>query len=398
MTEGMTTPRAVESRNMRIVGHDDLAGTGDCMHVNVVGGHAFIGHQGYTSVGTSIVDVSDPSSPRLLTQIPRPAGTHTHKVQVVGDVMIVNHERNRFEAEPTTSWSAGLAVYDISRPAEPRQIGFFATPGTGVHRMTYWEDPYAYVSGTDEGYIGRFLRILDMSDPSEPREAGRWWFPGQHAAGGEQPTWTPGSREPGSRSDVKEVMLHHALPAGDRLYAGYWDAGLVVLDVSDKERPEMVSHLDLGPSSGNTHTAFPVPGRDLLVVTDEQLTRFIGTQRHVRLVDISDETSPQVVATLPVPPGDFHERGIRFGPHNVHEMRPGSLIDSNTIYLTYFAGGLRAYDIRDPAQPVEIAHIVPEAPPGRETIQLNDVTATEDGLIYVTDRHRGGLYVVEHTR
>jgi hypothetical protein len=377
-----------EARNMTLVGHDDLAGTGDCMHVNVVGGHAFVGHQGYSPVGTSIVDVADPEHPRLVAQIPRPPGTHTHKVQVVGDLMLVNHERNRFEPSPPRSWSAGMAIWDVARPERPTQIGFFETPGTGVHRMTWWEGPHAYVSGTDEGYRGRFLRVVDLSDPTRPREVGRWWFPGQHSAGGETPAW----------DGERDVMLHHALPAGDRLYCGWWDAGLVILDVGDPEKPVLVSHLDLGADSGNTHTAFPLPGRAVVVVTDEQLTRFIGTQRHVRVVDVADDTAPRVLARFPVPPGDHHGRGIRFGPHNVHEMRPGSLIDPDLVYLTYFAGGLRAYDLSDPAAPVEVAHIVPDPPPGREAIQLNDVTATPDGLIYVTDRHRGGLYIVRHDR
>lgn len=392
MTERATAePPVVTADHMTLIGREELAGRGDCMHVNVVGGHAYVGHQGYTDAGTSVVDVSDPEHPRLVAQLPRPPGTHSHKVQVTGDIMLVNHERNRFESSPPRSWSAGLAVYDVSSPRRPRQIGFFPTPGTGVHRMAYWEPPYAFVSATDEGWTGRFLRILDLSAPDRPREVGRWWLPGQRD--GEEPSWRVRDGD-----HVLEVGLHHALPRGDRLYAGWWDAGMVILDIADPARPRLVSRLELGPGSRNTHTAFPVPGREIVVVTDEQLTRYIGTQRHVRVVDVSDETAPRVVSRFPVPPGDFHERGIRFGPHNVHEMRPGSLIDPDTIYLTYFAGGLRAYDIADPAAPREIAHLVPGAPPGRPTIQCNDVTADADGLVYVTDRHTGGLYVIRHDR
>lgn len=379
---------------MRLVGHHELGGLGDCMHVNVVNGYAYVGHQGHTRNGTSILDVSDPENPRLVSQILRPPGTHAHKVQVVGDILLVNHERNRFEDTPPQTWSAGVAIYDVSRPEDPRQVGFFPCPGTGVHRMTYWEQPYAFVSGSDEGYRGRILRIVDLSDPTSPTEVGRWWMPGQHVAAGESPSW-----HDGGQADY-EVGLHHALPRGDRLYAGWWDAGMVLLDISDLERPQLVSHLDFGAGSRNTHTALPVPGRDIVVVTDEQLTRFIGTQRHVRVVDISDETAPRVVAQLPVPAEAqrFHERGIRFGPHNLHEPRPGSLADPDIVYLTYFAGGLRAYDVSDPSDPQEVAHIVPEAPSGFDAIYLNDLTATADGLIYVTDRRAGGLYIVEHER
>ncbi|MGH8953128.1 MAG: LVIVD repeat-containing protein [Acidimicrobiia bacterium] len=390
----MTGPLVEDARNMSVIGHIDLDGKGDGMHVNVVDGVAYMGHMGYNDLGTSIIDVSDPTRPRLISQIARPEGTHSHKVQVVGSTLLVNHERNRFEAAPPADWSAGMAVYDVSDPASPQQIGFYPTPGTGVHRMTWWEGNLAYLAGTDDGYDGRFLQIVDLTEPAQPVEVGRWWYPGQHLAGGETPDWIPAA-EPGPGDEGRQFALHHALPYGDRAYAGYWDAGLVILDISDAAEPKLVGRLQLGPESRNTHTAFRPPGRDILLVTDEQLTRWIGVQRHVWVVDISDDTNPQVISRLPVPDGARHDEGVRWGPHNLHEMRPGSFTDPNLVYLTYFGGGLRAYDISDAHNPVEVAHLVPPAPAGRDSIQFNDVTATEDGLVYVTDRHGDGLYVVD---
>lgn len=390
----MTGPVVEDALNMSVVGHIDLDGKGDGMHVNVVDGVAYMGHMGYNDLGTSIIDVSDPTRPRLISQIARPEGTHSHKVQVVGGTLLVNHERNRFEAEPPSNWSAGMAVYDVSDPATPEQIGFYPTPGTGVHRMTWWEGNLAFVAGTDEGYDGRFLQIVDLTDPAQPVEVGRWWYPGQHRADGETPDWVPVA-EPGPGDEGRQYALHHALPYGDRAYAGYWDAGLVILDISDEAEPKMVSRLEFGPESRNTHTAFRPPGRDILLVTDEQLTRWIGVQRHVWIVDISDDTNPKVISRLPVPDGARHDEGVRWGPHNLHEMRPGSFTDPNLVYLTYFGGGLRAYDISDAHNPIEVAHLVPAAPAGRDSIQFNDVTATEDGLVYVTDRHGDGLYIVD---
>jgi hypothetical protein len=114
-------------------------------------------------------------------------------------------------------------------------------------------------------------------------------------------------------------------------------------------------------------------------------------------VDISDPTTPRVISDLPIPEGDFCTRGGRFGPHNVHEPKPGSLIDGDTIYLTYFNGGLRVLDVSDAAHPAEIAWYVPDPPPGQSSCQLNDVTVSEDGLIWVTDRLNGGLHILELT-
>lgn len=383
-----------DAEKMSVVGHIDLGGKGDLMHVNVVDGVAYAGHMGYTDLGTSIIDVSDPSRPRVITQIERPLGTHTHKVQVRDGLLLVNHEKNRFEAEPPRAWSAGMAIYDVSDPASPERIGFYPVTGTGIHRMTWWEGRHAYVSAAEDGYSGRILEVVDLSDPTAPTETGRWWFPGQHLAGGETPEWEH-VEDAGPGDEGRHYNLHHALPYGDRAYAGYWDGGLVILEVSDPSQPKFVSHLEFGPESRNTHTALRPPGRDILVVTDEQITRWIGIQRHVWVVDISDETKPSVISRFPVPQGARHDERIRWGPHNLHENRPGSLQNPDLIYLTYFAGGLRAYDISDAANPVEIAHLVPPAPSGRDSIQFNDVFAAEDGLVYVTDRHGDGLYIVD---
>ena len=383
---------------MRLVGQTNLNDHGDCMHVNVQDGFAYVGHMGQSRVGTSVVDVSDPRNPRVVAQLETPPGTHSHKVQVVGDVLLVNYERNAAFEPQAPSWQGGLKVFDISKPAQPREIAFLKMPGKGVHRMTYWEPPLAYMSGSDEGFIDQFLVIVDLSEPTRPCEVGRWWFPGQHTAGGETPGWTP-TQSHGGAPGAKRYALHHPLIRGDRAYCGYWDAGLVILDISEKRAPKLVSQLEFGADvSTATHTALPVPGRDVLVVTDEQLANDCsGRQTRVRVVDIADETQPRVLSEFPAPEGDFCSRGGRFGPHNVHEMRPGSRVNSNEIYVTWFNAGLRVVDISDATRPHEVAYFVPDAPPGRSSIQFNDLVVAADGLVYVTDRFAGGLYIVERT-
>lgn len=374
------------SWNVTAVGHTDLNGHGDCMHVNVQGNYAYVAHMGDDRVGTSVVDVSDPTRPTVVTQLETPAGTHSHKVQVVGDVLVVNHERN--PAEPNaTEWSAGLKFFDISDPHRPKEIGFFPTPGKGVHRMTYLEPPYVYLCGSDTGYSDQFLIIIDARDPSRPVEVGRWWFPGMRTGSGEVPSW-PSQRR---------YAHHHANIRGDRAYATWWDAGLVILDIADRSAPRLVSHLEFDPTqSGATHSALPLPGRDILVVTDEAVDdgRAGIFPKRVRVVDISDETKPVVLSTFPIPDGDFADRGGRFGPHNVHEMRPGSYRSAHRVHLTYFNAGLRIIDVTDPEAPVETGFYVPRPAPGNASIQLNDLTVTEDGLIFVTDRAGGGLYIL----
>src|ERR1700748_1086040 len=88
--------------HIRRLGQTSLGGHGDCMSVNVIGDIAYVGHMGGDRVGTSVVDVSDPAAPRVVTQLLTPPGTRSHKVQAVGDILLVNRERNPFERHATT--------------------------------------------------------------------------------------------------------------------------------------------------------------------------------------------------------------------------------------------------------------------------------------------------------
>jgi hypothetical protein len=96
-----------------------------------------------------------------------------------------------------------------------------------------------------------------------------------------------------------------------------------------------------------------------------------------------------------VPEGDFCERGLRFGAHCLHENRPGSYRSQEIVFVTYFNAGLRVYALSDPDRPVEIAHWIPECPPGQKAAQINDVFVAEDHTVYVTDRVNGGVYILE---
>jgi hypothetical protein len=80
----------------------------------------------------------------------------------------------------------------------------------------------------------------------------------------------------------------------------------------------------------------------------------------------------------------------------VHENRRGSFHSEALIFSTWYNAGLRITDISDPDRPEEVGHFVPPPPPGQQAPQLNDVFVDTDGLIYVTDRITGGLYIVEY--
>ena len=315
-----------EAWNIRRIGHSDLNGHGDGMQLMTSGQFIYVGHV-KGNIGTSIVDFSNPAELRVVNQLPCPANTHKPKVQISGDLLLVN-----FEQFPSTAGSAsrvGFQILDISDRLNPLEIGFFETGGRGVHRIWYSGGETVYISVRVEGYNERILMLVDISEPNIPKEISRWWFPGMWVAGNEKTDWPVNGQS---------IGVHHAIVHNDRAYAGFWGGGMLILDISDPSKPGLITHTKWKPGEGgSTHTAMPLPKRNLLVVTDESTADDCKEEpRRVRLFDISDEKKPRLVSMFPEPRGNFCERGGRFGPHNVHENRPGAYCSDRFIYVTYF--------------------------------------------------------------
>lgn len=338
----------------------------------------YVGHQRPTS-GTTIVDVSDPSAPRHLATIDVPEGWHSHKVRVSGDIMIVNHEK--FGKSAANDIGGGLAIYDVSKPADPKLITKWLTVGGGVHRFDF-DGRYAFISPTAEGYVGNIVMILDLIDPAKPVEVGRWWIPGQWVGGGEQYPW----------DNWVPPRCHHPLRYGDRLYVSYWHHGLFILDISDMSKPKLVSHVNTSPSFPHpTHTCLRMPqklrGRDIMVVADEDVAKlWPSAPAFAWIYDITNEQSPVSIATWQVPGLDVDgsPQPPMTGCHQPSERFIGSVIP-----FAWFAQGLRLVDVGDPFNPKEVGHYLPEARGGADRASSNDVTVDSRGLIYLVDRVQG---------
>ncbi len=420
------------AHNVRRLSHLDLPGAGQ---VFIAGSHAFIGHiANRQSAGTTILDVADPRKPRIVSQVTLDdPESHSHKVRAIGDIMIVNHERNQtpigrkaeqlpplrarlresLGREPTQAELAqklgiaasdiplveaaermpyeqgGFRVYDISDKSKPRLLTHHRTGGVGVHRF-HMDANYAYISTEMAGYVGAILVIYDLRNPVKPEEVSRWWLPGQHLAGGEKPDWV------GRRN-----RLHHALRFGDELWAACWQAGVRVIDASDIRRPRTVGEYNYHPPFPEpSHTFMPVPftidGRRIALAIDEEDQAHTAEEMERRrgrphgclwVFDVTDLAKIRPLAIYQASEVDSPwSRAVpgRFGGHQFQEHMQDTL-----VCCAWFAGGLRVVDIADPLSPREVGSFIPEPAPGKPSPQTNDVDVDARGLIYIVDRHAG---------
>jgi len=325
--------------------------------------------------------------------------THTHYVASgPGNLLAVNQERYRLDNTRQVSYR-GVKFYDVSDPAHPKFLSYWEAPTSppnpttgvypdmrGTHHFNF-DGRYLYLGTEYRGFIGMILVILDLDDPVHPREVSHWWVPGQKTPEEDavrdwvQHDWNePVVRRPDGKY-LKHVAMHYATPYGNVVYLSYRQAGLIVLDVSDKSKPRQVSRMDYvvpgaepdapdanacRASAGgqpaacaNAHSAKLVPGRpNLLVMSDEYFRCPFG---HMRIVDVTDPTRPKLLSHFLLPETTACDPAhpaqaldaARF-PRRGPSTHIGNAWNSDLYMMAWYGAGLRAIDIRDPTHPKEV--------------------------------------------
>jgi hypothetical protein len=356
------------AQGIKHLSYSDIGGRPDSVQVMVSNKHVYVGHM--FSDGVTILDAADPRNLKPVGFFTAGQFTRTHHLQTSDNLMLLANGANivamqsydtmrgYFEnalADSITNrkkFRSGLSIHDISKPAEMREIAFLEMPGFGINRLWWPGGRYAYISAHFDGFTDHILCIVDLQNITKPEIVSRWWLPGMNRAAGEQPTMPKGKR----------AALHHMLTAGNYGYAAWRDGGLTIHDISDASNPKLVSKINWSPPfPGGTHTPLPTPReRDFCT---------IGT----------------------------------FGPHNLHENRPGSFQSEEIIFATYNTAGVRVFDIKDAFAPKEVAYWVPPVPKKlvdpRPNISLAaktcDAYVTPEGLMYVSDWN-AGMHVLQY--
>ncbi len=349
------------------------------------------------NVGVNVLDMSDPANPTFSTSLKTPAMDSPHESLVIAqDAGIL-----AAVAGNPLFYPGVVDVYDISEDCLNPSLLASSPVGRLGHESGISPDGKTFYSASPGTPT---LTAVDLSTPSLPVPI---WY-GDYTSHGL------------SISDD-----------GNRAYLSSGNGnGVLILDVSEiqarKENPQVTEIASITwPNQSIPQNAIPFTrnGVPYLLEIDEYSTNNPGTESSVashgefvgagRIIDISDETNPTIVSDLRL---EVHEPENRAeiaddpGASNItggyagHYCDIPTKVDPDIAACSMILSGLRIFDIRDPANPREVAYfnapvqprIITQPAPASNWAMSKPAFAPERKEIWYTDGY-SGFYVVRVT-
>src|SRR5215472_12109856 len=341
---------ADQPATLQEVGHDDLSARGLNSALALADRCAYVGSRGQGSI--AIVDVSDPAHPHTAGSLPGRASTTTRELRAVPApklLVVLSYSLGRGGVNRLDLYHWGD---DCERLAS---VGTYDFGGQAPHEFFLWRDAggartLAFTTMFSSGRPD--LQVVDVSNPASPRLAGTWSSP---------------------------IGVLHSISLGAdgrRAYLSLWTGGLLVADVSQfttgQSNPQLSLLTPVGSRlpplpGGNVHSAVQVPGKDVLILTDERYPPACP-YGPARLVDVSDPARPRAVGLLSSPEND--PATCRNSPVGTYTSHNPTLAGQLAL-ISWYSSGLQAFDVSDPAQPQRLAEFRPSASePGQRDPQL----------------------------
>lgn len=297
--------------------------------------------------GFAVVDVGDPTAPTVVAErrgLLEDLGDGLLRtvldVAVDGDRLLVAGP-----GQPGVPGPKGVAVFDVSDPAAPVRDGVYETDHY-VHNC-FLDGDVAYV--TNGARSGR-VHTVDVAG-DEPVKLADWGPVDHDPALADLP---PGS-----------LSVHDVYVDDGRAYLPSWDAGTYVLDVSDPANPayvtdvgdyddEELAALERGAvfvPPGNHHYARSSDDGSLLAVGREAWAyEGRGGPGGITLYDTTGGGTPTELATIAPERArtETYNEGTWTTSHNFDLV-------GDRLYTSWYQGGVKLYDVGDPASPEELA-------------------------------------------
>jgi len=392
--------------------------------------------------GVKIIDAADAASPRLVATAAGYPNTSAEDMEVLsvqtpaftGDLLAVGLQDCGLEGQ--APGRTGVDLWNVTDPRRPAHLGFFDTGAGGTHEVSLTKQVRAsgqrvfalatvpFSELASGGTVGDF-QLVEVTDPRHPVRTDDWGagkdggLPFGIAGSGLPAPFDctpPAGQQPLCRGHFGAVFGHSASPSADGMtaYVAYWDAGAVIVDISNPAAIRMVGRTrDPAGSEGDTHSAMPNAAGTVLVTTDEDFSpgELVAagepkergdTWGFARLWGIANPTSPQHLSDFATPHSLTNSTSGFYSAHNPQ-------IRGTTLYLSWYSDGLRIVDISNPSQPREVAFYRPKptldptgvfasfGPAARHPIPFVWGAYPLGNRIYLSDINFG-LYIVTRTK
>ncbi|MCL1587574.1 MAG: hypothetical protein M3092_04075 [Actinomycetia bacterium] len=304
-------PSAKITKNLDLRGRGIRNDAGSTTDVWALGGYAYTGTfsspcGGEPGAGVWVWDVSNKNKTDFVGIIESPAGSRANDVKAAsmnsGDVLV--HSNESCGGGP-----GGFEIYNVDDPANPVALASVQTDDVnvllredlgftdfGVHNLfLFTQGGNDYVGAVVESEFGNF-QIFDITDPTSPALVGFWGAESNSMS--DFPSPWPGEdyatlTDFGKILDVDAYLfsgfgssqnrfLHDITISedGTEAYLANWDAGLILLDISDVTNPVQVSvALDITSEDGevNSHAVWPSEDGTIVIEGEEDFAPFATT-------------------------------------------------------------------------------------------------------------------------
>jgi uncharacterized protein (TIGR03437 family) len=249
----------------------------------------------YNGNGVMIIDISNSASPRLVGHYNPASGGRFQDVVVIDGVGYFSSENN-----------GGLHIVDVRNPANPVPLSQITPTQNGypfVHEIAV-ADGVLYEADSRTNKV----RAFDVRNPSNP-------------------------------VFIREIVttdtrfIHAAVAVNGRLFTSGWGGKTDIYDVRNilTQAPPLLGVVDSGD---NSHSSWVSNDGKILASARETLNG------DVRLFDISNPSSPQLLSTITAQSLGF----TAYSGHNPY-------IIGNLLFVSWYQAGLVVIDISNPTQP-----------------------------------------------
>lgn len=345
---------------------------------------------GDANIGVRVLDMNDPTNPRLSMILPTGAMASPH------ESLVLSEKRGLLMAVAGNLSQAVLPgivdIYDLDGPLGCQVPVLKSSTPLGIwgHESGLSQDGNTFYAAS---FSTTTITALDISDPSLPRLIGQI------------PAKTHGMSL--SADGNRAYLARNSSSAN----------GLVILDTTQFQNrtpnpvAPQISHLRwTGMSTPQSTIPVTIKGKPYVIESDE-----FGPGAS-RIIDISDETNPFVVSNLRL---EVHQKDIRAANPSM-EKDPGvdtpfafaqdytghfcnvpKLIDPQIVACGMAVSGLRVFNIEDPYNPYEVAYFTAPVqtrafPEGSNWAYSMPIFAPERKEVWYSESYTG-FYAVKLT-